>query len=63
MYLHVLLVRHWVVKVIIDDVRRQLAATFSGVGDDGVEVDLEVEEANCWGAWVAIVGEFFATNC
>ena len=29
-YLHVLLVRHWVVKVIIDDVRRQVAGHFFG---------------------------------
>ena len=62
MYPHVLVVRHWVVKVIIDDVRRQVAGTFLDVGDDGVQVDLEVEEADCWGAGVAVVGEFVATN-
>ena len=62
-YPHVLVVHHWVVKVIIDDVRRQVAGPFSGVGDDGVEVDLEVEEADCWGAGVAVVGEFVDTNC
>ena len=49
MYPHVLAVRHQVVQVIIDDVRRQVTGTFSGVGDDGVEVDPEVEEADCWG--------------
>ena len=63
MYLHVLVVRHRIFQVIIDDVRRQLTGTFSGVGDDGVEVDLEVEEADCWGAGIAVVGEFVATNC
>ena len=62
-YPHVLVVRHWVVKIIIDDVCRQVAGTFSGVGYDGVEVDLEVKEADCWGAGVAVIGEFVATNC
>ena len=63
MYPHVWVVLHWMVHVIIDDVRRQLIGTFSGIGDDGVEVDLEVEEADCWGAGIAVAGEFFATNC
>ena len=63
MYPHVLVVFHQIVQVIIDDVRRQVAGTFSSVGDDGVEVDLEVEKADCWGAGVAAVGEFFATKC
>ena len=40
-------VHNWFDKVIIDYVRRQVADTFSGVGDDGVEVDLEAEEADC----------------
>ena len=62
MYPHVLVVRHWVIKVIIDDVRSQVAGTFLGVGDDGVEVDLEVEKANFWGAGVSVVGEFVATD-
>ena len=47
MYPHVLVAFHWVVKVIIDDVRHQVAGNFSGIGNDGVEVDLEVEEADC----------------
>ena len=55
-YQHVWVVCHWVVKVIIDDVCRQVAGTLSGVRDDGVEVDIEVEEADCWGAGVAVVG-------
>ena len=42
MYPHVLVVSHWVIEVIVDDVRRQVAGPFAGVGDDGVEVDLEV---------------------
>ena len=63
MYPHVLVVHHWVVQVIIDDARRQLAGTFSDVGDDGVEVDLEVEKTDFWGAGVVVVGEFVATNC
>ena len=63
MYLHVLVVRHWIIKVIIDDVRCQVAGNFSGVGDDRVEVYLEVEKADCWGSGVAVVGEFVATDC
>ena len=63
MYPHVLVVRHRVVQVIIDGVGRQVTGTFLGVGDDGVEVDREVEESGCWGAGVAVVGEFVATNC
>ena len=63
MYPHVLVVFHWVIKVIIDDVRRQVEGNFPGVGDAGVEVDLEVEKAGFWGAGVAVVGEFVATNC
>ena len=62
-YPHVLVVCHRVIKVIIDYVRRQVAGPFSGVGDDGVEVDLEVEKADCWGAGVTVVGEFVATDC
>ena len=59
---HVLEVHHWVVEVVVDDVCRQLAEAFSGVRDDGVEVDLEVQEADFWGAGVAVVGEFVAVN-
>ena len=58
-----MVVRHWVVKVIIDDVRRQVAVNFSSVGDDRVEVDLEVEKADFWGSGVAVVGEFVAADC
>ena len=43
---HVLEVGHWVVEVVVDDVCRQLEGPFAGVGDDGVEVDLEVREAD-----------------
>ena len=63
MYPHVLVVCHWAIKVIIDHVRHQVVGTVSGVGDDGVEVDLEVEKADCWGAGVAVVGKFVATKC
>ena len=63
MYPHVLVVQHWVIKVIIEDVRRQVTGTFLGVGDDGVEEDIEVEKADFWGASVAVVGEFVATDC
>ena len=63
MYSHLLVVLHWIIKIIIDDVRRKVAGNFSGVGCDGVEVDLEVEKADCWGSGVAVVGEFVATNC
>ena len=42
MYPHVLVVGRWVIEVVVDDVYRQLAGPFAGVGDDGVEVDLEV---------------------
>ena len=62
-YPYVLVVRHRIVQVIIYDFRPQVTGTFSGVGDDRVEVDLEVEEADCWGAGIAVAGEFFATNC
>ena len=63
MYPRLLVFCRWVVKVIIDDVRRQVAGPFSGFGDNGFEVDLEVEEADYWGAGVAVEGEFVATNC
>ena len=63
MYLHVLVVRYRIVQLIIDDVRRQVTGTFWGIGDDGVEVNLEVKEADCWGSGIAVVGEFVATNC
>ena len=39
---HVLEVGHWVVEVVVYDVCRQVAGPFVGVGDDGVEVDLEI---------------------
>ena len=55
-YLRVLLVRHRVVQVIIDDFSRQVMGTFLGVGDDGVEVDLAVKEADFWVSGVAVVG-------
>ena len=42
MYPHVLEVGHWVVEVVVDDVCCQVAGPFVGVGDDGVEVDIEV---------------------
>ena len=42
MYPHVLIVRHCVIEVIVDDVCRQVVGPFAGVRDDGVEVDLEV---------------------
>ena len=58
-----MVVCHCIVKVIFDDVRRQVASTFLGVGDDGVEVDLDFKEADCWGSGVAVVDEFVATNC
>ena len=58
-YPHLLLVLHWFIKVIVDDFRRQVAGPFSVVGDDRVDVDLEVEKADFWGSGVAVVGEFF----
>ena len=39
---HVLEVGHWVVEVVVDDACRKVAGPFEGVGDDRVEVDLEV---------------------
>ena len=39
---HVLEVGHWVVEVVVDDVCRQVAGSFAGIGDDIIEVDLEV---------------------
>ena len=61
--MHVLVAHHHIVQVIIDDVRCQLTGNFSGIGDDGVEVDLEVKEADCRGAGIVVVGEFVATCC
>ena len=63
MYLHVLVVHHWVIEIIVDNVRRQIAGPFLGIGDDEVEVDLEVKKADFWGAGVAVVGELVATDC
>ena len=40
---HILEVGYWVVEVLFYDVYRQVAGPFAGVGDDGVEVDLEVQ--------------------
>ena len=40
---HVLEVYHWVVEVVVDDVCRQVAGPFLGVGDDRVELDIEVQ--------------------
>ena len=40
---HVLEVGHWVVEVVVDDVCRQVAGPFAGIGDDGVEVGIEVQ--------------------
>ena len=40
---HVLEVGHWVVELVVDDICCQVAGPFSGVGDHGVEVDLEVQ--------------------
>ena len=62
-YPHVLVVSYRFIMVIIDDFRRQIAGTFPRVRDDGVEVNLEVEKADFWGAGVTVVGEFFATDC
>ena len=62
-YPRVLVFCHRIVQVIIDDVCRQVMGNFLGVEDDRVEVDLEAEEADCWGAGSAVVGEFVATNC
>ena len=43
MYPHVLEVGHWVVEVVVDDVCLQVSDPLAGVGDDGVELDLEVQ--------------------
>ena len=39
---HVLEVGHWFVEVVVDDVCRQVKGPFAGIGDDGVDVDLEI---------------------
>ena len=39
MYPHVLVVRHWSIEVIVDDVRRQVVVPFVDVVDGRVEVD------------------------
>ena len=41
MHPYVWVVVHWVIEVVVDDVCRQVAGPFAGVGDDGIEVDLE----------------------
>ena len=46
-YPHVLVVRHQIFQVIIDDVRSQVTVTFSVIVDDRVEVYLEVKEDDC----------------
>ena len=61
-YPHVLVLLHWDIEVIVDDVLHQVAGPFAGVGDDGVEVDLEVKKADFWGSGVAIVGEFVVAD-
>ena len=62
MHPHVLVVSHWVIEVIVDDVCCQLSGPFVGVRYDRVEVDLEVEKADFWGSGVAIVGEFVVAD-
>ena len=39
---HVLEVRHWFIEVVVDDICGNVSVPFAGIGDDGVEVDLEV---------------------
>ena len=34
-----------------------------GIGDDGVEMDREVQKDDCWGSGVAVVGKFVASDC
>ena len=63
MYPHVLIFRHWVIEVIVDHVRHQVAGPFAGVGYDGVEMDIKVEKSDCWVSRIAVVGEFVATDC
>ena len=63
MYPHVLVVGHWFIEVVVDDVYRQVAIPFAGVEDDRVEVDLEVSNADFSGAGVAVVGEFVVSDC
>ena len=60
---HVLGDGHWVVEVVVDDVCRQVAEPFAGVGYDGVEMDIKVEKSDCWVSRIAVVGEFVATDC
>ena len=40
---HVLEVGHWVIQVVVDDVCDHVVGPFPGVGDDGVDMDLEVQ--------------------
>ena len=60
---YVLEVGHWIVEVVVDNVFRQVKGPFAGIGDDGVEVNLEVQEADFWRSGFAVVGEFVATEC
>ena len=43
MNLHVLEVGHWVIEVVVGYICGDVAGPFAGVGDDGVEVDPEVQ--------------------
>ena len=60
---YVLEVGHWIVEVVVDNVFRQVKGPFAGIGDDRVEVNLEVQEADFWRSGFAVVGEFVATEC
>ena len=61
--LHVLEVGHLVIEIVIDYVFGHVAVPFTGVGDGGVEMDLEVQDADLWGSGVAAVGKFVAYDC
>ena len=63
MYPNVFVVLRWVIDAIIDYVFRQVVGPFSGIINDGVQVDIEVDKADFWGDGVDVVDEFIATDC
>ena len=59
---HVLEVVHSFIEVVVDDVYGDVAGPFAGVGDDGVKMDIGVHKADSWGAGVAVIGKFIASD-
>ena len=63
MNLHVLEVGHQVVQAVVDDVYSHVSGPMAGFGDGRVDMDLDVQQADCWGAEVDVVGKLVASDC